>query len=164
MVSIVDKKPLMTGVKTLVNTFVKHQIKVFINKNKFRKTKLETKIHILEGLIIAIENIDEVIKIIRKSKSKTQSKKGIIKRFNFSDAQAEAIVNLRLYRLSATDVFDVKTQHDKLKNELNTINQILSSSQKINQEMIKELEEIKEQFGDKKKIKNFKPNWNSKNW
>ncbi len=151
MVSIVDKKPLLTGVKTLVKKFVEHQIKILINKFKFKKAKLEEKIHILEGLITAIENIDEVISIIRKSNSKAESKENIINQFNFSDKQAEAIVNLRLYRLSATDIKEVQDQHQNLKSQLDKINKILVSSNRINKEMIKELNAIKEEFGDKRR-------------
>ncbi len=153
MVSIVDKKPMLAGVGKLIEKFVKHQLEVFVNKMKFKKSKLEVKIHILEGLVKAAENIDKIIMLIRSSKSKSESKQAIIKEFNFTEQQAEAIVNLRLYRLSATNVDEFKKELTCNKKDLANIIEIINSDAKINQELIKELEVIKEEFGDKRRTK-----------
>ena len=120
---------------------------MLISITKFEFDKRVDRCHILEGLIKAVSVLDEVISIIRNSKDKADAKTNLIKRFDFTEMQAEAIVVLRLYRLTNTDVFELKNEYRQLVEQLKQLKEILENNDKLCQVLIDELTTIKEKYG-----------------
>ena len=146
VVAIVNKTPVRMGLIPLLDAYIQHREDVVIRRTRFDLDKKEKRCHILEGLIKAVSVLDEVIAIIRASKNKADSKNNLIKRFNFTDAQAEAIVTLQLYRLSSTDVKELKEEFKVLVNEMEYLQTILEDERVLHQVIIKELQEIDEAY------------------
>ena len=111
MTSIVNKRPVLLGLKEMLNAFVEHRREVTTRRCRYQLDKIEARCHILEGLIQCVSVLDEVIQIIRNSKDKADSKKNLCERFKFTERQAEAIVTLQLYRLSSTDIVELKEEY-----------------------------------------------------
>ena len=147
VVAIVNKRPEQMGLSQMIDAFIAHREEVVINRLTYIEARLKARLHILEGLIKAVDVMDEIISIIRASKNKAESKNAIIDAFNFSEAQAEAIVMLQLYRLSSTDINVLQDEYKKLSKEQNEINSILQSPALLNQLIIKELKEVQKEFG-----------------
>lgn len=145
-VAIVNHSPKTMTLKMAIDAFIEHRKEVVLNRSKYLKNKKENQLHIIEGLMKAVSVLDEVIHIIRHSKDKKDSKENLIKRFNFSEIQAEAIVNLRLYRLSNTDIRLLKEEFASLTREIADLDSILKSKEVLVSVLIKELKEINEEI------------------
>ncbi len=148
MVAIVDNRPKTLDLKSFIQAYVNHQVDVITRKAKFDLHKQTQRLHILEGLIKAVSVVDEVVHIIRQSKDKADSKKNLIERFSFSDAQAEAIVNLQLYKLSNTDITTFINEKNTLEASIHDLNEILSDEKKLHKVIIKDLKAIANKYGD----------------
>ena len=151
MVAIVNKRPEQLGLARLIDAYIAHREEVVFNRSKFIFNKLEARLHILDGLIKAVSVMDEIIKIIRASKNKADSKKRIIEVFSFSEKQAEAIVTLQLYRLTSTDVTVLRNEYKQLLSEKQEVEAIINSVVLLRQNVIKELKEINKEFSKKRK-------------
>ena len=138
---------MQIGLAAMLDAFIDHRHEVIYKRSVFELKKKEQRCHILEGLIKAISVLDEIIALIRSAKDKTDSKNKIIDRFHFSDAQAEAIVTMRLYRLSNTDVTLLKEEYARLLNEIEELHDIIENPKILKKVMIDELKEVKKQFG-----------------
>ena len=142
MTAIVNKRPVLMGLKDILSAFVNHRRDVTVRRCKYQLAKIEARCHILEGLIKVISILDDVIRVIRKSKDKADAKKNISEKFGFSEKQAEAIVTLQLYRLSSTDIVELKEEYAKLQATMNVLRGVLSHDELLRQLMIKELKEV----------------------
>ena len=142
MTSIVNKRPVLLGLKEMLNAFVEHRREVTMRRCRYQLDKIEARCHILEGLIQCVSVLDEVIQIIRNSKDKADSKKNLCERFKFTERQAEAIVTLQLYRLSSTDIVELKEEYANLQKTMNVLKGVLSHEELLRQLMIKELREV----------------------
>ena len=143
VVGIVNKRPKLLGILELIDAFIAHREEVIYRRSCYELDKKEKRCHILEGLMKAVSVLDEVIAIIRKSKDKADSKKRLIEAFGFSDEQAEAIVTLRLYRLSNTDITLLRQEFALLLNEMEDLKEIIENKKVLHNVMIKELKKIK---------------------
>lgn len=128
-VSIVDRKPVLTSLQKALDYYIQHAILIIVRTAKFDLDKALKRLEIVEGLIKAVSIIDEIIREIRRSQSKEDAKTNLINKFNFTANQAEAIVSLRLYRLSQTDVLDLKQEMDELNLTISKLNELLNSQQ-----------------------------------
>ncbi len=146
MVAIVNKRPLQLGLLDLLSAYIEHQREVVIKRSEFDLEKLNKRSHIVEGLIKAVNHIDEVIRLIRLATGKTDAKNKIINALGFSEEQAEAIVTLRLYRLSSTDVFDLEEEFGTIQREIRDLIQLLNDPSIVNDKIKDKLKEIKEEF------------------
>lgn len=146
VVAIVNKRPEQMGLCAMLDAFIAHRYEVITRRSRFDLEKKEKRCHILEGLMKAISVLDEIIALIRASKDKADSKRRIMERFTFSDEQAEAIVTMRLYRLSSTDITQLKEEHAQLLNEIEELNDILSDDHVLHNVMIQELKAVKAEF------------------
>ena len=146
VVAIVNKRPVSMGLAQMLDAFIAHRHDVIRRRSLFDLKKKEERCHILEGLIKAVSILDEIIALIRASKDKSDSKKKIMDAFGFSDAQAEAIVTMRLYRLSSTDITQLREEYAQLLNEIEELNDILDNPKILRKVMIKELNEVKKAF------------------
>ncbi len=151
MVSIVRQRPEQLGLIPMLDAFIDHRKEVVLRRSKFQYDDLERRCHLLEGLMKAVSVLDEVITIIRSSKDKANAKENLIARFNFSEAQAEAIVVLRLYRLTSTDIYELREEFAQLVNQMEYLNSILQSEEMLKSVLVKELKEIREKFPHKRR-------------
>lgn len=142
MIAIVDKAPVQMSLADSLDAFIKHREDVVLKRSKFDYEQKSKRAHIVDGLIRAVSIMDEIIHLIRQSKNKADAKKNLIERFDFSEQQAEAIVIMRLYRLTNTDVKELKQEQSLLKKEMKRLHAILTDVNTLHQVLIEELEEI----------------------
>lgn len=142
MIAIVDKAPVQMSLADSLDAFINHREDVVLKRSKFDYEQKSKRAHIVDGLIRAVSIMDEIIHLIRQSKNKADAKKNLIERFDFSEQQAEAIVTMRLYRLTNTDVKELKQEQSLLKKEMKRLHAILTDVNTLHQVLIEELEEI----------------------
>lgn len=146
VVAIVNKCPIQMGLIQMLDAFIAHRNEVILRRTTFDLDKKTQRCHILDGLIKAISVLDEIIRIIRASKDKGDAKNNIIKAFAFSEPQAEAIVTMRLYRLSNTDIVQLQEEHANLQKEIAMLQSILDDPKVLKKVMVGELKEVKQTF------------------
>lgn len=146
VIAIVNKRPVQMGLAGMLDAFIEHRKEVIEKRSLYDLDKKEKRCHILEGLIKAVSILDEIIALIRASKDKADSKRRIMEAFSFSDDQAEAIVTMRLYRLSSTDITQLREEYDQLLKEIKQLHEILENPKILRKVMIRELNEVKKQF------------------
>ena len=148
MVAIVDGRPKTLNLLDFVDAYIAHQIEVTTRQSKFDLDKFSARLHIVEGLILAAININEVVAIIKQSKDKADSKANLIKRFNLSNEQAEAIVMMPLYKLSHTDELILQQEKSQLESDIDRLKAILADPNKLNRVLIKDLKNVADVYGD----------------
>lgn len=146
MVTIVNQRPVLSGLIDILDAFIAFRKEVVLKRSHFRANAIEKRMHILEGLIKAISVLDEVITLIRSSKDKQDAKLKLIERFVFTDAQAEAIVTLRLYRLTNTDIIEIKQELAALQHEFQLLSGIIKSPDLLKNVLVKELQAMLANF------------------
>ena len=151
MIAIVNHRPRQIGVLAIIDSFIKHRTEVVTRRTKFDLAHDKDRYHILEGLIKAISILDEVIKVIRASKNKSDAILNLVKEFSFTEKQATAIVMLQLYRLTNTDITDVKNEMQRLEEEIKEYELILSSDAELKKVIKEELRKIKKEFSSPRK-------------
>ena len=149
--AIVNGEPKILTLKEIIQHFIEFRIEIITLRTKYNLKKAQEKIHILEGLIIALKNIDEVIKIIRSSKQVDEAKSRLMKRFGLSEIQAKAILDMRLQKLTGMEIESLQNDYNETKKLIESLQQLLSEKKNILDEIKKELLAIKEQFGDERR-------------
>lgn len=147
MVSIKDKKPQLLGILDMLTSFSEFQIEIYTKLFIYELLKLDKRLEIVEGLIIVVNIIDEIIEVIKKSKNKREARENIMKEFQFSENQAEAIITLRLYRLTSTDVDELKKEKFLLKDSIGHFKKGIKNKEYLKQHIISELKEISDEYG-----------------
>ncbi|HDL64881.1 MAG TPA: DNA gyrase subunit A, partial [Proteobacteria bacterium] len=148
LLSLDHKRPRVMDLKSTIWCFIDHRKEVIIRRTRFELAVAERRAHILEGFKIALKNIDEVIKIIKGSKDRDEAKVKLMKRFKFSEIQTNAILDLRLYRLTGLESDKIDAEYKELIKLISYLQSILESDKKV-MEMIKEdLDELSEKYGD----------------
>ena len=150
-VVIVNRRPVLAGLILILDAYIAHQRDVTKRRSEFDLAHAKARYHIVEGLIKAISILDEVIKIIRESKDRTDSIKNLIDKFKFTEEQATAIVDMRLYRLSNTDIVALEEEQKKLIKIIETLEAILSDDSKLDSVIKEELRSIKKEYGSPRK-------------
>jgi DNA gyrase subunit A len=151
MVALVDGVPRTLGLLPIVKNYVDHQRDVVVRRTKYELRGNEARLHILEGLLVAIANIDEVIELIRGSRDPETARDGLIERFELSRIQAQAILDLRLQRLTAMQTDEIKTEHDDVVERIKELREILGDEGKVMALIKEELLEIKKTYGDERR-------------
>ena len=146
MVSIVNRRPKLLGLTQALDAFIAHQKEVVRRRTEFDLKHAKARYHIVEGLIKCISILDEVIKVIRASKNKADAKENLVKEFEFTEAQAEAIVTLQLYRLTNTDVVALENEKAALEKIINGLTAILGSEDVLKSVMKKDLRDVKNDY------------------
>ena len=149
MVCIVDNRPVNITLHDALDVYLKHQLNVITRRTQYDLDKALDRIHILDGLLIAQDNIDEVIHLIRNTKDGTEKEK-LMNRFNLDDAQAQAILDMRLQRISGLNYTKLKEERDSLLKAADEYREILASPEKKNELLISEMEEIKNKYADQR--------------
>lgn len=146
MVSIVNRRPKLLGLAQALDAFIIHQKDVVKRRTEFDLAHAKARYHIVEGLIKCISILDEVIKVIRASKNKQDAKMNLVKEFEFTEEQAEAIVILQLYRLTNTDVVALENEKASLEKIIKGLSAILGSEEVLKSVMKKDLNDVKENY------------------
>lgn len=150
-IALVKGRPQMLNLKDLIHYFVEHRHDVVVRRTQYDLRKAEERAHILEGLIIASDNIDEVIQIIRGSKDGEQARANLIERFNLTEIQARAIVEMRLRQLTGLEQDKLRAEYDEIMKLIAELKALLADKQ-LRMDLIKEeLIEIKEKYGDERR-------------
>ncbi len=143
--------PKTLGIKDIISKYIDYQKEIIIRRTKFELDKAEKRVHILEGLKIALDNIDEVIKIIRNAKSDEEAKEKLMSRFALTEAQTDAILEMKLRRLTGLEREKIESELKELLAAIEEYKSILASDQKVYDIIKKELLEIKEKYADERK-------------
>ena len=146
MIAILNRRPRQVGVLQILDAFIDHRKDVIKRRTKFDLDHARDRYHILLGLIKAIDILDEVIKVIRASKNKSDAIVNLVKEFSFTERQADAIVSLRLYRLTNTDIDDVNNELKNLEELIKEYELILSSEEELKKVIKEELRKVKKEF------------------
>lgn len=150
-VALVHGRPKTLTLRDCIKYFVEHRHDVVIRRTQYDKRKAEERAHILEGLIIASDNIDEVVRIIRGSKTPADAQKGLMQRFELDELQAKAIVDMRLAQLTGLQQEKLHQEYEELEQKIAYYNLILSDSEECKKVMKQELLEVKEKYGDERR-------------
>ncbi len=151
MVAIVNRAPKTLGILEILDAYIAHQKEVITRRTKFDLSVKEKRLHIVDGLIKCISILDEVIKVIRGSKNKSNAKENLVAKFEFTMEQAEAIVTLQLYRLTNTDVVQLEEEKEVLKKLIEGLKAILRDEEALKYVMKKELKIIKKEYATPRK-------------
>lgn len=151
MLAIVDGTPRILSLKEILQYYLEHQVSVIKRRTEYELRKAENRAHILAGLITALDNIDRVITIIRESQTSAVAKKQLMDEFDLSDKQSQAILDMRLVRLTGLERDKIASEHEDLLKSINHYKEILASREKINEIIYEELMEIQHKFGDNRK-------------
>lgn len=147
-IALVNGRPRLLNLRDMISLFVEHRREVVIRRTKFDLQKAEERAHILEGLIIASDNIDEVIAIIRGSKTPPEAIQGLMDRFKLSDLQSRAIVEMRLRQLTGLEQDKLHAEYQEIEKLIAYLNEILSNDDLCKQVIKDELIEVREKYGD----------------
>ncbi|MEQ8624666.1 MAG: DNA gyrase subunit A [Vicingaceae bacterium] len=150
-IALVNGRPKMLNLKEMIKHFVDFRHEVVIRRTEFELKKAKDKAHVLEGLIIAIDNLDEVIELIRGSRTPDDAKKGLIERFELSEIQAKAILELRLQKLTGLERDKLKEEHAELMRLIEHLESILANEEMRMNIIKEEMNEVKEKFGDERR-------------
>ncbi len=150
-ICLVNGRPRLLNLKELIHYFVEHRHEVVVRRTQYLLRKAEERAHILEGLIIASDNIDEVIKLIRASKNADEAKDKLIKAFELSEIQAKAIVEMRLRQLTGLEQDKLRAEYEELMKTIEDYKDILAKKERRMEIIKEELEEIKEKYGDERR-------------
>ena len=150
-IALVNGRPRLLNLKDLINYFVEHRHEVVVKRTEFELKKAEDRAHILEGMIIASDNIDEVINIIRNSKTPDEARQNLSSKYNLTEIQSKAIVEMRLRQLTGLEQSKLREEFDELKKTILDLKDILSNKDRRMEIIKTELLEVKERYGDQRR-------------
>lgn len=146
-VALVDGQPLTLGLKELLEVYVDHRFNVVRRRSEFRRSKRRDRLHLVEGLLVALVDIDEVIRLIRSSDNSAQAKERLIERFSLSDIQTQYILDTPLRRLTKFDRIELESERDRLQDEIEKLTQILESDAELRKLVSGELAAVAKKYG-----------------
>ena len=150
-IALVNGRPRSLTLKQMISYFVKHRHQVVIRRTKYELEQAKNRAHILEGLLVALDNLDDVIKLIRNSKTPDEARTGLVKNFELTEIQAKAILDMRLHRLTGLERDKIREEYKSLMNLIEHLNDILSNESLQIKIIRDELFEVKEKFGDERR-------------
>jgi DNA gyrase subunit A len=151
MLALVDGVPRTLNLGEVIEAYITHQIEVIVNRTRFRLRKAEERSHILEGLIIALDNIDEIIELIRAAADTQEAKGGLMARFGLSEVQAQHILDMQLRRLTALEQDKIREEHEALQKTIKELKGILRSPAKVRALIADELREVRKKYADERR-------------
>ncbi len=151
MVALVGGRPQLLTLENILTEFLNHRIEVVTRRTRYKLMKAEERMHIVEGLRIAVQNIDEVVKIIKESKDTPTAKKALMDRFDLSELQSQAILDMRLAKITGLEINKLNEEYEQLKKDIEYYNSILNSKSKLMSVIREEIVDIKTRYGDERK-------------
>ena len=151
MVAIAEGKPVQMGLKTMIGHFIRHQKDVVTRRTQYELKHAKARAHILQGLMIAVDNLDEVIALIRASKNPKEAKEKLMARFELTDVQAQAILDMRLQRLTNLEIVALRKEYEDILKLIDRLEGILGSERKLLNVIKKELQEIADEYADERR-------------
>ena len=151
MVALVEGVPRTLSLQEVIRHYVHHQREVIVRRTQHELRVLERRVHVLEGLLIALDNLDAIIELIRASRDRENARNELVARFALSEIQASAILDLRLSQLTALEAGAIKTEHDDKVERIGELREILGSEARVYAIIREELEEIADRFGDERR-------------
>lgn len=151
MVALVGGRPQLLTLENILTEFLNHRIEVVTRRTRYKLMKAEERMHIVEGLRIAVQNIDEVVKIIKESKDTPTAKKALMDRFDLSELQSQAILDMRLAKITGLEIDKLNEEYEQLKKDIEYYNSILNSKSKLMSVIREEIVDIKTRYGDERK-------------
>ena len=151
MVAIAEGKPVQMGLKTMIGHFIRHQKDVVTRRTQYELKHARARAHILQGLMIAVDNLDEVIALIRASKNPKEAKEKLMARFDLTDVQAQAILDMRLQRLTNLEIVALRKEYEDILKLIDKLEGILGSERKLLAVIKKELQEIADEYADERR-------------
>ncbi|MBH75747.1 MAG: DNA gyrase subunit A [Flavobacteriales bacterium] len=150
-IALVKGRPKLLNLKEIIQLFVAHRHEVLIRKTKFDLKQAEKRAHILQGLLVALDNLDEIIELIKKSHTPEEARNGLINNYSLSEVQAKAILDLRLQKLTGLERDKIKKEHQDLMDKIKSLNEILSSEDIRLNMLVEDFKDVKEKFGDERR-------------
>ncbi len=150
-IALVNGRPRTLNLKQIIGYFIKHRHEVVVRRTKYELDQAEKRAHILEGLLVALDNLDEVIKLIRGSKTPDIAREGLMQKFELTEIQAKAILDMRLQRLTGLEREKIKDEYQELKDLISYYRKVLSDEGLRMQIIKEELLEIREKYGDQRR-------------
>jgi DNA gyrase subunit A len=151
MIALVDGQPRVLNLKELLHYYIEHQKDVIVRRTKFDLERAEARAHILEGLIIALDNIDEIVELIKKSPDVPTARENLMIRFGLSDKQAQAILDMRLQRLTGLERDKIIAEYEKLLERIAYLKQVLKTPQMVLDIIKEEMTEIRDKYADERR-------------
>ncbi|HJX59527.1 DNA gyrase subunit A [Candidatus Woesebacteria bacterium RBG_19FT_COMBO_47_8] len=155
-VALVDGTPHTLNLKQIITEYIKHRQKVVIRRTIYELTEAKKRAHILEGLKIALDNLDAVIKTIRASRTQEDAKANLIKKFGLTDIQSTAILDMQLRRLAALEREKIEKEYAEIKKLIDSLTLVLRDPKKVLEIIVKEISALKEKYGDERRTKIYK--------
>lgn len=151
VVAIADGRPMQMGVKAMLTYYIEHQKRVVTRRTKYELEQARAREHILAGLMVAVNHLDEVIALIRKSKSPKEAKEQLIARFSLTDIQAQAILDMRLQRLTGLEIDALRKEYAAILKTIARLEGILKSEKKLDDVIRQEMTDIRDRYGDERR-------------
>jgi len=151
MLAIVDGVPKVLDLKGMIAEYVRHQREVIVRRSRFELEKAEARAHIVEGLLVALANIDEVVEIIKSSENPQVARDRLMNRFELTEVQAQAILDMRLQRLTQLEISKLQEEYAELLKTIEYLRTVLADPKKVDRIIIDELTEIKNKYGDERR-------------
>src|SRR5699024_3410180 len=151
MLALVDGQPIILSLKQCLEYYLQHQKDIITRRTQFELNKAEARAHILEGLQIALDHIDAIISLIRNSKTTTIAKAGLMEQYSLTDKQAQAILDMRLQRLTGLERENIENEYRDLVERIKELKAILADEEKVLAIIREELLEIKQRYNDKRR-------------
>lgn len=156
VLALVNKQPRLLTLKDVIVEYVNYRKKVVVNRTKFELKKAEDRLEIVLGLLIALKQIDKIVEFIKKSKTGAEAHEGLMKKFELSDRQAKAVLEIRLQQLTSLEVDKLKDEEKKLEETIAKLKKILSSETEVLKVIKSEVNELKKEYGDDRRTKIIK--------
>ncbi|MEC8538010.1 MAG: DNA gyrase subunit A [Bacteroidota bacterium] len=150
-IALVKGRPKLLNLKQIIQLFVAHRHEVLIRKTKFDLKQAEKRAHILKGLLVALDNLDDIISLIKKSQTPEEARNGLINNYNLTEIQAKAILDLRLQKLTGLERDKIKFEHQQLMDKIKNLNEILNNEDLRLSILIEDFKDVKEKFGDERR-------------
>ena len=153
MVALVENVPRLLSLREVIRNYVRHQREVIVRRSKYRLRRLEHRVHVLEGLLIALDNLDAVIALIRASRDRDAARTGLMERYEMTEIQARAVLDLRLQQLTGLESDELRAEHTDKTEQIRELRELLGNENMVLDVIKVELQEVSDRYGDERRTK-----------
>src|SRR3954451_13259106 len=153
MVALVENVPKLLSLRDVIRSYIRHQREVVVRRSKFDLRRLEHRVHVLEGLLVALDHLDEVIALIRGSRDRDTARSGLMERFSLTEIQARAVLDLRLQQLTGLESGELRAEHSDKTEKIRELRELLGNEDMVLDLIKTELQEVSDRYGDERRTK-----------